>query len=128
MRRDTPPPPATGYIGLHATPLADGALPRGGAFRTEGRFIMKGLRLSLAAVAALGFAMAAAGEASARPGGHGWRGHHGHHFARHPWRHHHWGWRRPAIGFYAAPVYAGLACEWARVRTPYGPRWRRVCL
>lgn len=88
---------------------------------------MRKLSLVFAAAATLGFAALAAGEASARPG-HGWRGHHGHHFARHHWRHRHWGWRAPARAFYAAPVYGAATCEWARVRTPWGPRWRRVCL
>jgi hypothetical protein len=94
---------------------------------------MRKLSLALAAAAAtFGLAMISTNEASARPG-HGWRGHHGHHFARHHWRGHHWGhrhrgWSGPALGFYAAPVYGAVACEWARVRTPWGPRWRRVCL
>lgn len=76
------------------------------------------LVIALGATAALGLAALAPTTASAHPG-HGWHGHHGHHG-------HHW---RGGFGFGFYPAYVGGSdCYVVRrlVRTPYGPRWRRV--
>lgn len=91
---------------------------------------MRKLTLALAAAATLGLGLIAAGEASARPG-HGWGGRPGGHFAGRHWGHrpfgHHRPWRWRHHGYWGAPFYGAAACEWARVPTPWGPRWRRVC-
>ncbi|MBV9556379.1 MAG: sulfur globule protein precursor [Pseudolabrys sp.] len=77
--------------------------------------MIKKVLLAMVAVAAVAAAMMPV-EASARWHG-GWHG----------------GWRGPAWGFYGpypyyayGPGYAPGCYRTVRVRTPYGPRWRRV--
>lgn len=82
----------------------------------------KSARILLAALALSGAAIAATGEASARPGrGHGWHGGHGHH--GHHLRHRgHW------RGYGVAYVAAGPRCRLVERVNRYGDVvMRRVC-
>jgi hypothetical protein len=67
-------------------------------------------------------------------GGGAWKpphkgGHHGH------WRGNRWGYAAVGLAgvataaYFAHPVYTAAYedCEWVRVRTEYGPRWRAYC-
>lgn len=58
-----------------------------------------------------------------------WYDPYGHHYGYYPPRYYpgmSWG----GYTIFSRPVYTGsyAACGWARVFTPWGPRWRPVCL
>ena len=101
---------------------------------------MKKFLMVCAAAATLGTAALASTEASAFGG---W-GHHGGGWHHGGWGGHHGGWGGgwggggwgggwghgygPGFRFYNRPIYSSSYddCEWARVRTPYGMRWRCI--
>lgn len=60
--------------------------------------------------------------------GKGWKpphkhGHHGH------WRGRHWGHGYGWGAYFASPIYVGTyaACDWVRIKTRHGWRWRPYC-
>ncbi len=78
--------------------------------------MLRKLSVALAATAAIALVAIPTGASA------DWRGHGG-------W---HGGWRGPGWGFYSVPYAYGPSPYYdgcyrtVRVRTPYGPRWRRV--
>lgn len=78
--------------------------------------MLRKIMLTLATGAAIGAAALSPTTASAHWGG----GHWGH------WGHWGWGWGRPGIHVYAAPVVYGGCMVRRWVYTPWGPRVRWV--
>ena len=104
---------------------------------------MKTFTIALAAAASLVGAAFLSTQASAAPGfgGGGFKPGMGGGAWKHPHHGHgHWGhgrgrgWGYAAVGFagaayFARPLYTSAysECEWVRVRTEFGPRWRPYC-